>query len=255
LNWLLGVRPAPRLPAPETWRQWVYIESGYVWLLWIGGLPLVAAFIFFVVVSAAALRRVIRERTDAVGAAAMAGFTYLIVVVTLMLVDPHLTGRGSADLFFPLLALSLIPRHRQVKGALGLPNCGLVPSIQHIERQQMPHQYLLDKPNSVYAEAIKCISMRLHFSQFDTETRVVLVISTLPGEGKTTLAASAAQSGHKTIVVDLNLRHPVEREMGKPVETGLLDCISGERSLDEIIHEDPRQTNLYASINATIVRC
>jgi capsular exopolysaccharide synthesis family protein len=264
LNWLLGVRLTPRLPAPETWRQWVYIESGYVWLLWIGGLPLVAAFIFFVVVSAAALRRVIRERTDAVGVAAMAGFTYLIVVVVLMLVDPHLTGRGSADLFFPLLALSLVPRRRTgksgnaillrtgrlVEGALGLPNFGLVPIIQHMERKQTPHQYLLDKPNSVYAKAIKCIFMRLHFAQFGAESRVVLVTSTLPGEGKTTLAmslaASAAQSGHKTIVVDLDLRHPaVGREMGKPVETDLLDYIIGERSLDEIIHKDPGETNLH----------
>jgi hypothetical protein len=108
LNWLVGVRPAPRLPATETWREWIYIESGYVWLLWIGGLPLLASFIYCVWVSAKDLLQVIRERADVVWVASVTSFAYLMLVVTLMLFDPHLTVRGSADLFFPLLALSFV---------------------------------------------------------------------------------------------------------------------------------------------------
>ena len=107
-NWLLGVRPAPRLPAHETWREMVYLESGYVWLLWIGGIPLLAAFGFFAWVSGQHFWQVIHERTDAVGAAATAGFAFLIALLALMVLDPHLTLRGSADLFFPLLALSSV---------------------------------------------------------------------------------------------------------------------------------------------------
>jgi hypothetical protein len=107
-NWLVGVRPAARLPAHETWREWVYIESGYVWLIWIGGIPLLAAFFYFAWVSGNHLWQIMRKRGDAVGVAAAAGFAYLIVMLTLMVSDPHLTLRGSADLFFPLLALSFV---------------------------------------------------------------------------------------------------------------------------------------------------
>lgn len=121
-NWLMGVRPAPRLPAPEAWRDWVYIESGYVWLLWIGGVPLVAAFIFFVCVWLLHLWRVTRERSDAVAVAAAASLAYLVVIVTLMLFDPHLTGRGSADLFFPLLAMSFV-RNQEARRADQAPTC------------------------------------------------------------------------------------------------------------------------------------
>ena len=107
-NWVLGVRPAPRIPALETWREWVYLESGYIWLLWIGGIPFVAAFVFFAIVSLRILQRIARERTDAVGVAAISVFSYLVATIVTMLFDPHLTLRGSADLFFPMLALSLV---------------------------------------------------------------------------------------------------------------------------------------------------
>jgi hypothetical protein len=106
LNWVFGVRPAARLPAPEHWREWVYIESGYTWLLWTGGVPLVAAFLFFLWISLQDLRRVIHGRSDAVRVAAMTSIAWLVAMATLMLLDPHLTMRGTADLFFPLLALS-----------------------------------------------------------------------------------------------------------------------------------------------------
>ncbi|HYC02315.1 MAG TPA: hypothetical protein VED40_03430 [Azospirillaceae bacterium] len=106
-NWLLGVRPAPRLPATESWRDWIYIESGYVWLLWIGGLPLLAAFIAFALGAGSSLWATARARNDSVGAAAAAGFVALCVITVLMLFDPHLTVRGAADLFFPLLALAM----------------------------------------------------------------------------------------------------------------------------------------------------
>ncbi|WP_336489355.1 hypothetical protein [Methylobacterium nigriterrae] len=109
-NWLLGVRPSPRIAAFESWREWVYLESGYLWLLWIGGIPFLIAFGFFAAVSLRILRDIARQRTDAIGAAATSAFAYLVSMLVTMLFDPHLTLRGSADLFFPLLALSSLDR-------------------------------------------------------------------------------------------------------------------------------------------------
>lgn len=118
-SWILGVRPAPRLPAPDAWREWVYIESGYVWLLWIGGLPFLLAFLCFVIVALRRLLRVMRTRADDVGSAALAGCCAVVLLATLMLFDPHLTIRGGADLFFPLLAIACASGVTHAASALG----------------------------------------------------------------------------------------------------------------------------------------
>jgi hypothetical protein len=112
LNFLLGVRPSSRIAATETWRDWVWIESGHTWLLWSGGLPLLFAFFAFVVVAVRETALQARQREDAFGVAGVAAFSALCVMAVLMLLDQHLTLRGSADLLFPLLALGSTERGR-----------------------------------------------------------------------------------------------------------------------------------------------
>lgn len=105
-TWVGGVGPAARVLAPESWRTWIYIESGYIWVLWTGGVPMMMALAYFFWVALNDLRQAIRDRIDAVGIAATAAFAGLVSIIVLMLLDPHLSMRGGADLFFPLLALS-----------------------------------------------------------------------------------------------------------------------------------------------------
>jgi hypothetical protein len=105
-NFLLGVQPAARIPGPRSLAvPWIWIESGYTWLLWGGGIPLLVAFLLFVVVSVNQSWRV-AQRPDAFGSAATGALVGVVVVAVLMLFDPHVTYRGSADLLFSLLALT-----------------------------------------------------------------------------------------------------------------------------------------------------
>jgi hypothetical protein len=108
-NVLLGVRPGARVPAPtDSGREWIFIESGYVWLVWSGGVLLVLAFVFFLWTTLSRVASVARTRGDAIGVSAIASFTALVVVAVLQAFDPHLTLRGAADLCFFLLALALV---------------------------------------------------------------------------------------------------------------------------------------------------
>jgi polysaccharide biosynthesis transport protein len=139
---------------------------------------------------------------------------------------------------------------RQVEESLGIVNLGVIPRLNRLGGQQRPHRYLLEKPLSAYAEAIKSVFTQVHLAHANPSAQVVLVTSTLPGEGKTTfamsLAASIANSGHETVVVDLDLRHPsVARELSQPIELGLIECISDRLGIDAIVQTDRHEPNLH----------
>jgi hypothetical protein len=116
-SWILGIRPAARVVAQRLATGYVWIESGYTWLLWAGGLPLLFSFFYFVWAGMREGSRVLRFHRDEAGAAGLAVVTALSVVSVLMIIDPHITYRGSGDLIFALLGItaagaSMVPNGR-----------------------------------------------------------------------------------------------------------------------------------------------
>jgi hypothetical protein len=108
-NFLLGVRPAARVATSSMATGFVWIESGYTWLLWAGGIPLVVAFLVFAGKALRLCATVARSNAGMASIAATSAFASLVMIVLLMLIDPHLTYRGSADLLFALLAVCSTP--------------------------------------------------------------------------------------------------------------------------------------------------
>jgi putative peptidoglycan lipid II flippase len=106
-NWILGVEPAARIATSSRKYGYVWIESGYTWLLWGGGIPLLASYFWL---AGAVVKKgwAYGQRTDPAGIAATAATVAICAQVVLMLFDPHLTYRGSGDALFMILALARI---------------------------------------------------------------------------------------------------------------------------------------------------
>jgi capsular exopolysaccharide synthesis family protein len=131
-----------------------------------------------------------------------------------------------------------------IQAALGLPRIGLIPRLNRPGRHQRPHQYLLLRPLSAYAEAIRMVFARLCLGNAGQPSKLILVTSSVPGEGKTTLAVSlavyAAQAGQRVLLLDLDLRHPsVQRELSRSVAGGIVEHLLHDVPLEEVIDHDP----------------
>jgi polysaccharide biosynthesis transport protein len=161
-----------------------------------------------------------------------------------------LAGFTLSSLTGVLLALLLerldrgVRSGKQLESAFGLPCLGLVPDIAAKTQARRPHQYLLSRPSSAYAESIRLAYTTLRLGHEGDPPKVIQVTSSVPGEGKTTfavsLATSLAQSGLRVLLFDLDLRHPtVPREIPVVEAGGFVQFVAGEADHDEIVQRDP----------------
>jgi succinoglycan biosynthesis transport protein ExoP len=109
-------------------------------------------------------------------------------------------------------------------------------TITRIEGLDYPSKLVAaSKPLSPTAEAFRVLRTNLQFSSVDRPPRSVLMTSPGPGEGKSitlaNLAVVVAQSGLKVIVVDTDLRRPVQHKIfGVPNRHGFSDAILSPKS-------------------------
>lgn len=108
-GWILGVSPDAILAPPDVWRETIYLESGYLWLLWVGGIPLLVSAGGFLISAWRLLGRVpgVPGLPLSANPVAVAAKGAVAMMLLLSLIDPHLSLRGGADLFFVLVALGL----------------------------------------------------------------------------------------------------------------------------------------------------
>ncbi|TVQ96277.1 MAG: polysaccharide biosynthesis tyrosine autokinase [Desulfovibrionales bacterium] len=96
----------------------------------------------------------------------------------------------------------------QLERATGLPVLGMIPAVAR--RKGFPDEYVLDKPHSAIAEALRGVRTAVHLCNVDKPPKTVMVTSSMPMEGKSTLCLSmghlTALSGVKVLLIDADLR-------------------------------------------------
>jgi succinoglycan biosynthesis transport protein ExoP len=97
---------------------------------------------------------------------------------------------------------------QETRDALGISCIGLVPLLPRTHATR-PYRHLQTHPFSAYAEAIRSTAAMLGLAAGSARScKVVLITSSVPGEGKTTLAVSLAAYlgtlGWRVLLLDLN---------------------------------------------------
>jgi len=117
-----------------------------------------------------------------------------------------------------------------------------------VARTTNPIWSVVDQPFSRFAESIRAIKLAGELNGSMKSIKVMGITSSLPNEGKSTLAASlgfvTAQAGGRVILVDCDLRNPsLTGTLAPHAEFGFVDVISGRKLLEEVVWVEP-STNL-----------
>jgi succinoglycan biosynthesis transport protein ExoP len=127
----------------------------------------------------------------------------------------------------------------EAEKTVGLPVIATIPRIAQAD----PAAYVVKRPMSEFAEAIRNLRTSLFLSRNSTPPKVVAMMSALPYEGKTTttlaLGRQCAQSGARVLIIDADLRRrALSSHLGGPVHNGLVELVEGRAPLEACLYRD-----------------
>jgi capsular exopolysaccharide synthesis family protein len=171
-----------------------------------------------------------------VGATPVKPKRQLIVMVATLLA---LLGGALTSLLLDRLDNTL-KTTEDVEAKLKQPLLTTLPVLIRKDAERTSHVFT-EEPDSVYAEAIRTARTGVLLSALDAASRVLVVSSSLPGEGKTTFAinlALAHAQTKKTLLLDADMRRPTvaKRLNLAPGSKGLSNFVSGAAELKECVH-------------------
>lgn len=127
----------------------------------------------------------------------------------------------------------------EINSLLGIPLVGIVPQINRRLSAVDRGQVLRLDSRSPVAEAYRSLRTSLHLGDARS-AKTILVASPAPGDGKSTtagnLAIAFAQAGDRTLLVDANLREPVQHMIFEiEAKAGISTAMTGESKLRDAV--------------------
>ncbi|MBI3715721.1 MAG: polysaccharide biosynthesis tyrosine autokinase, partial [Betaproteobacteria bacterium] len=131
----------------------------------------------------------------------------------------------------------------EVESRLGLPMLGYLQKMQGIGKKSMKSEMaFLNDSQSLFSESIRTIRTSVMMSALDSPKKVIVITSSVPEEGKTTVSfnlACALAQVKRVLLVDADLRRPkIGRLIGRDKDApGLSHLVSGVAPVSECVHQ------------------
>lgn len=139
---------------------------------------------------------------------------------------------------------------QQLELATGLPVLAQIPLNDDLRHAQPVRRLVIDRPGSSITQAIRRLRTTITLSLGETEaSRVILVTSTISGEGKSSvvegLATLTAQAGRRVLVIDADMQNPsLHTRFGMSNVVGISEVLSEGVALDDAVEFEPT-TGVY----------
>lgn len=143
---------------------------------------------------------------------------------------------------FYALTHRTVNNEEQLGELVNLSCLGKLPTVRGLSGKDDKCPIINDSNDKFgFNESIRLLRVRVEREMAKTDSKVLLVTSTIANEGKTTvsvnLATALAQKGKKTLLVDCDLRNPsVAGIFEQNGGIGLSEFLKGEVSLKEVLH-------------------
>lgn len=124
---------------------------------------------------------------------------------------------------------------------LGLPMLAAMPMVE-LAKGQAAGLYYRDSPKSLFAEAVKTVRTGILLSGIDHPKKTLLVTSSVPGEGKSTVAINLALAHAQTkrvLLIDADMRRPsIAKVLGLDnTHPGLSMLVLGMKKLEDCVYK------------------
>ena len=161
------------------------------------------------------------------------------------------------SLFFGLVLSMLLAHFRRdykiysVKDVERYSHIPVFGEIPYIQNEKLYNSvYVLTDPRSVASEAFRRIRVNLEYTVTPQQSKVVMVTSSVPNEGKTVVAANLAavigMSEKRTILLSLDMRRPeMHHKFKLSNKIGISDVLAGKAELEDVIW----QHEIYPNLN------
>ena len=149
-------------------------------------------------------------------------------------------GLGLLLVVLNVVSFRTVRNETELRSLLNIPCLGTLPFFQKKQRRSQTRteiNILNDSGNSDYVESIRLIRTRLE-RQMEGK-KVLMVTSSISGEGKSTVAANLAiamaRKGKRVILVDCDLRNPTVSQIFdlKDEYPGLVSILRGQSELKD----------------------